>query len=218
VTAKKSNGDMVLGGRHLVGIFLLLVVVFAVVFTLGYLLGRSQYDSSIRAASKAPSKAPSTQPAAVSSTPAADAARSSDGPQAQTQSQPTEWDFYRAAQPAKSPARLTPQPRKEASARKSSAARRTSRAPVQLPRADRSLTAPLIPHGAAVLQVAALTHQSDALALAEALQKRKFRAFVLTPAADHFYRVQVGPYATAESANVARRRLERQGFKSIVKR
>ena len=35
---------MVLGGRHLVGIFFLLVVMLGVVFTLGYLLGRSQYD------------------------------------------------------------------------------------------------------------------------------------------------------------------------------
>src|SRR5579863_9738397 len=41
---------MVLGGRHLVGFFFLLVVVLGVVFTLGYLLGRSQYDTSLRAA------------------------------------------------------------------------------------------------------------------------------------------------------------------------
>ena len=34
-----------LESRHLVGLFLLLVVIFGVVFTLGYLLGRSQYDT-----------------------------------------------------------------------------------------------------------------------------------------------------------------------------
>lgn len=216
MSARKNSGDMVLGGRHLVGIFLLLVVVFAVVFTLGYLLGRSQYDSSIRAASKT---AP-VLPAAGSAPHVADAAPPPAAPQAsQTPSQPTEWDFYHAAQPAKSPPRLTPQPRKAVSGRKLSAARHSPRhKPVRLPRADRSLAAPLIPRGATVLQVAALTHQSDALALAQALQKRKFPAFVLTPAADHFYRVQVGPYPTEQSANTARHRLERQGFKSIVKR
>src|ERR1700686_4188341 len=41
---KGGGGDMVLGGRHLIGIFFLLVMVLGVVFTLGYLLGRSQYD------------------------------------------------------------------------------------------------------------------------------------------------------------------------------
>src|ERR1700726_4476766 len=46
---KKSGGDFVLESRHLVGLFMLLVVIFGVVFTLGYLLGRSQYDARLRA-------------------------------------------------------------------------------------------------------------------------------------------------------------------------
>jgi len=46
---KISGGDFILESRHLVGLFLLLVVIFGVVFTLGYLLGRSQYDSQLRA-------------------------------------------------------------------------------------------------------------------------------------------------------------------------
>jgi hypothetical protein len=41
---EKNGGDFVLESRHLVGLFMLLVVIFGVVFTLGYLLGRSQYD------------------------------------------------------------------------------------------------------------------------------------------------------------------------------
>ena len=48
-----------------------------------------------------------------------------------------------------------------------------------------------------MLQVAALVREADALALAQALQQKKFPAFVLTPGDDHFYRVQVGPYADA---------------------
>jgi hypothetical protein len=46
----RKGGDFVLESRHLVGLFLLLVVIFGIVFTLGYLLGRSQYDSRLRAA------------------------------------------------------------------------------------------------------------------------------------------------------------------------
>jgi cell division septation protein DedD len=78
--------------------------------------------------------------------------------------------------------------------------------------------APLIPGGAYLLQVAALTNESDALALAENLQKRKFPAFVLTPGADHYYRVQVGPYADAQSADIAKKGLEHAGFKALLKR
>src|SRR5690349_125806 len=51
---KKGGGDFVLESRHLVGLFLLLVVIFGVVFTLGYLMGRSQYDSRLRAAVDTP--------------------------------------------------------------------------------------------------------------------------------------------------------------------
>ncbi len=69
-----------------------------------------------------------------------------------------------------------------------------------------------------MLQVAALTRQADALALAESLQKKGFPAFVLTPGADHFYRVQVGPYADAQTSGAAKKGLEKAGFKAIVKR
>jgi len=70
-----------------------------------------------------------------------------------------------------------------------------------------------------VLQVAALDRQTDALALAAALQKKKFPAFVVPPpAGDRFYRVQVGPFADSQAASATRHRLESQGFKSIIKR
>ena len=69
-----------------------------------------------------------------------------------------------------------------------------------------------------MLQVAALVKESDALALAQALQEKKFPAFVLSPSADKYYRVQIGPYADAQSAAIARDKLEAAGFKSIVKR
>ena len=69
-----------------------------------------------------------------------------------------------------------------------------------------------------MLQVAAVTSEGDALALAQALQQKKFPAFVMTPGADKFYRVQVGPYADNQSATAARHDLEAKGFKTIVKR
>ena len=54
--------------------------------------------------------------------------------------------------------------------------------------------------------------------LAQALQQKRFPAFVITPGTDSYYRVQVGPYSDTQSAASARQDLEANGFKSIVKR
>jgi septal ring-binding cell division protein DamX len=81
-----------------------------------------------------------------------------------------------------------------------------------------SIEAPLIPPGAVVLQVAAVTRESEAVALVEALRHKDFSAFVLMPGADPYYRVLVGPYADTQSAFLVRRRLVNEGFKPILKR
>ena len=214
---KGAGGDVVLESRHLIGLFLLMVVVSTVVFTLGYLLGRSQYESQVRAAPVVSKDALRPADSAL------DSAKSGASP---TKPQPagpfaapvpSDWDFYRAAEPKKAEARLEKPGKSITLAAKATA----SVQPTAQPAAAKSklnLNAPLIPGGAIVLQVAALTRESDALAMAEVLQKRKFPAFVLAPGPDEFYRVQVGPYADAQSANIARRGLEKEGFKSIVKR
>ncbi len=63
-----------------------------------------------------------------------------------------------------------------------------------------------------------MARQGDAIALAQALQQKKFPAFVLPPGASRYYRVQVGPYTDAQSADLARQKLESQGFKAITRR
>lgn len=76
---------------------------------------------------------------------------------------------------------------------------------------------PFIPRGAILLQVAVLTRERDALALAESLRQKKFPAFVVMPGANHYYRVHVGPYRDAASAYSVGRRLKKEGFRAIVK-
>ncbi|MFZ3245585.1 MAG: SPOR domain-containing protein, partial [Candidatus Acidiferrales bacterium] len=78
--------------------------------------------------------------------------------------------------------------------------------------------APRMSRNAIVLQVAALRHESDALALADALQQKGFPAFVLTPSSDSFYRVQVGPFSTQAVGDKAKQSLQREGFKAIFRR
>lgn len=209
---KKGGGggrDMVMESRHLLGVFLGIVVLCGVFFTLGYVMGRTQYDTSVRAATASRPKpaadlVPATDPKPSTSVPAS-----------------SDWNFYRAGEAKSAPAPLKPEP---AAAKPSTISSASSKMAVPAPKpassgaASRLGKPPLIPRGAVVLQVAALTRENDALALAEALQQKEYPAFVLGPAGDNLYRVQVGPFADAGSADKARRSLERDGFKAITKR
>lgn len=216
-SGEKKGGDFVLEGRHLAGLFLLLVVIFGVVFTLGYLLGRSQYDTKVRTAFSKPdaSLALGTAPATASSEKPADRTAPPAGGNSQ-------WDFYHAAEPKAvsdhlaAPASSTPSARPAGAKPAASQPAALKAASAQNP--PSGIRAPRIPKGAITLQVAAVMHEGDALALAQALQGKKFPAFVLNPDADKYFRVQVGPYSDNQSAGTARRELEAQGFKSITKR
>jgi len=90
---------------------------------------------------------------------------------------------------------------------------RTTAPPRTAGGSSKTLNAPLIPGSAYTLQVAALGKEADALELAARLQKKKFPAFVLSPQADKYYRVQVGPYADPKAADAARKGLEAQVLK-----
>ncbi|MBI3670530.1 MAG: SPOR domain-containing protein [Acidobacteria bacterium] len=202
---------MVLESRHLIGVFLLMVVIFGVVFTLGYLLGRGQAGSARLLASNSPAATGPAASAAGTSSAKADPAATGGAPA------PSDWDLYRP-DPNKKASAPNAKPGKtaEAASKPPEPAPSSPKAPAGKGRA--AMTAPLVPRGAILLQVAALTKESDALALAEALQQKKFPAFVLTPGADHFYRVQVGPYTDQKEANASLHKLENEGFKAIVKR
>jgi DedD protein len=213
---KKSGGDFVLESRHLVGLFLLLVVIFGVVFTLGYLLGRSQYDSQVRAAVGPP---PGSD---ASAAPAAAKSKSRPEPEdAQVPKKNSDWDFYHSADPQAAADHLQPAPKTVAASAPAAAAAKpavVSSKTAKPAKPSSGADGSLIPKGAIMLQVAAVLHQDDALALAQALQQKKFPAFVIPPGADKLFRVQVGPYPDNQSASNARQQLQAKGFKSIIKR
>jgi cell division protein FtsN len=235
---KAASGDVVLESRHLIALFVVMVVIFGAVFVLGYELGRNQYHAQVRAA--APAEAISAEPAlrtVLASKPSPADGKSVAGPQkvdADTPT-PTDWDFYQAAdanpptpqldQPAKS---LSPTSAAQASGAANLAAAKANRATssavaatkpaAAIKSATPSMDAPLIPHGTILLQVAALDRESDALAMAEVLEQKKFPTVIVPPGADKFYHIQVGPYRDLESAIAARSALENAGFKSIIKR
>lgn len=215
---KKPGGgrDTVLESRHVVGMFLGVVVLCGVFFTLGYVMGRTQQDSSVKAVS---ASAATARPADKTATPAP---------------APSSWDFVSGGNAKKSPGKLETPAKTTATGgpppvitstpiRTESAATKSPEKtlPVAKPSAatKKALTkAPVIPRGSVVLQIAALTREGDALALVEALQKKQFPAFLLTPTTGNLYRVQVGPYLDGKAADAAKKALEREGFKAITKR
>jgi cell division septation protein DedD len=69
-----------------------------------------------------------------------------------------------------------------------------------------------------VFQLAALTKEADALYMADIAQQKHFPSFVVAPANDRLFRVQVGPYPEGPAAEKAKAALAQAGFKPIIKR
>jgi cell division septation protein DedD len=220
MAGNRRSRDWVLGGRHLAGIFILLVVMFGMVFTLGYLLGRNQYDAQLRAAASILPGQPDSAPERGNAQPAkaGRATAASSAAKAEKQTPPTDWAFYHSAEPEKPLEPLAEAPKSFVPDSTSTPTAKTAGSRVGSPRSNlKSVSAPVVPRGAIVLQVAAMARRADAVALAQALQQKKFPAFVLPPGVNRYYRVQVGPYMDAQSADLARQRLESQGFKALTR-
>lgn len=213
-----KRGDRVLESRHLIVLFLGIVLLCGVFFTLGYVIGHNQYDGAVHAAEVPTASAPIIHKASKPSV--------SDSASATTPAPAnSEWDFYSKnasnhLEPAEKPAAAaspsaapTAAPANKETSAPPAATESTKASPV-----SSRFQPPRMLKGSVVLQVAAVTHQSDAVAMADALQRKKFSAFVLAPSGDNFYRVQVGPYRDERNAESAKNALERAGFKSIIKR
>jgi cell division septation protein DedD len=213
---KSSAGERVLEGRHVIGLFFLMLLFSGVFFTLGYVMGRNQLDAQVRAGSthgsdtllplKAePSAKPNKSPVSTpgNSDPAPDAPPS------------TEWEFYRAGDKNSSNDHLKAAPPASSSTQPKAIATSAKSAPSSAVRP--AATASAIPRGSYLLQVVALRTESDAVSVANELRKKKFPAFVQAPQGDKYYRVQVGPYADLKAMQTAKKGLETAGFKAIIK-
>jgi cell division septation protein DedD len=126
----------------------------------------------------------------------------------------SDWEFYHAGEKKAGNDRLKAAP----TAKAVSASSKNGAQPKATSAVARTrINSPAMARGSYSLQVAALTREADAMALATSLQKKRFPAFVLSPQGDKFYRVHVGPYADLKSAEAAKKGLESAGFKAIVK-
>jgi cell division septation protein DedD len=223
-SSRRSAGDRVLESKHVIGLFLLMLVFSGIFFTLGYVMGRNQYDGQVRASGSTTGGDVLKRTDAATQNPSrknAPAAAPSNETDPTLKSDPS-WEFSENNQPARSEPRLeappknvSPTPSAKTVAPKTAQPQAVP-APTPSPKPGKSnLNAPLIPSGAIVLQVAALVKQDDALAIAGNLQKKHFAAYVQTPQKDKFYRVQVGPFKDKKAADAAKKGLENEGFKAF---
>jgi cell division septation protein DedD len=216
---RSSAGERVLEGRHVIGLFFLMLLFSGVFFTLGYVMGKNQLDAQVRAASTRgadavlPLKQDPATKAAKSPVSTPDAA----APSGDTAATPpsSEWEFYRAGEKKAANDHLKPAPVAPPSASPKTIAT-SAKSPVQPVGAAKS-GSPGIPKGSYLLQVAAVRSEADAVSLAGELRKKKFPAFVQTPQGDKYYRVQVGPYNEPRAMQNAKKGLEASGFKAIIK-
>jgi len=212
----------VLEGRHVIGLFFLMLLFSGVFFTLGYVMGRNQFEGQVRAET-------STKSSDMVISPKSDveSKRTKEIPKIEPATDPvappsSDWEFYHAGDNKVADEHLKPAPPTS-----NSSAKNVVPAPAKLnagvkataaPAAKNVASAPQVSHGAFTVQVAALTKQADAMSVASNLQKKKFPAYVVPPQGDKYFRVQVGPYPNQKAADAARKSIESAGFKAIVKR
>ena len=223
---KRGAGERVLESRHVIALFLLMLVFSGIFFALGYVMGVKQYDSQVRAAGTGSHNldseiAPKQQMPAKKGVDAAPAANETDP----ATSGNSEWEFYGSNKTTRGEPRLQPAS-EPPSGTVTTASPGSSKPRVEMPPATPPpaptksgkgpLVAPQLPKGSIVLQVAALRRQDDALAIATSLQKKRFAAYVETPRKDKFYRVQVGPFRDQKAADAAKKGLEGEGFKAFI--
>jgi DedD protein len=205
-----GGGDRVLESRHLVGLFLGVVLLCGVFFTLGYVMGRTQYGGAVHAA-ETPMKTAPLPSSSGKPAPKEPVSSPNSKPApcwADCDPKVTDRDVI----PPSKPAPAAPAKAEKAAAPPPPASTKPASAK-EPPR----FQPPALGKNSIVLQVAATKQQRDALDMADVLQKKKFPSFVANSPADAFYHVQVGPYPDLASAESAKRALEQLGFKSIIK-
>ena len=216
-----GGGDRVLESRHLVMLFLSVVLLCGVFFTLGYVMGHTQYGAAPVHAENVP-----THPTPAPAQPKKSPLRDTSVPAPTTKSPcDSSWDNCTTNPPEEKPV-VTPAPSKSKPKAEPIPNAKVSgpTTPVPIPGAAAKSpsspaknTAPPVSKNGIILQVAAVKQQRDAMQMADELMKKKFAAFVVDSKADGFYHVQVGPYADKASAEAARHALEDAGFKAIIK-
>ena len=190
---KSEDGqyELILENRQVLMIFFVAAALCGVFFGLGYVVGKNSGSGFVLP----------QQTAAPAG--GAEGKRSALSP-AESPSQ--------AATPTSAPATSQPEPKAAEPEKKPEAAEKKETAAAPPP------PAPAPAESVITLQVAALSKRDDADAMVALLKRKSFPVTLVTNAPDNLFRVQVGPYTSVKEAEAVKTRLEREGFKPIVKK
>ena len=237
MASSSDDTEITLGVGKLLGLFFLLAAICGVFFSIGYSLGKSsgreqalndqpaQVSTSSDAASPASANGankPSAALAAKSDTQPAEDANGKD--------QQSSLTFYKAVQQNDTTAAAQPVQTASKPAETTPPARPATAAPAVSPSSSEiaskpaptviSHTSPVTGPGTIVVQIAAVSREDDAVALAGALRKKNYNVFVVNNPVtnDKFYHVQVGPFSTVAEAEAMKAQLVAEGYNPIIKR
>ena len=232
-----DDTEITLGMGKLLGLFFLLAAICGVFFSIGYSLGKSTgHEQALNDQPAAAATMPEvTASAASQNKPSAVVAVKAEAEPA-PQEQPTAGNpqgnltFYKAVQqpddgtqpPAKEThsaaanTRATPEPVPVTVAKNTTA----SSVPASAPAPQVARPTPVTGPGTIVVQIAAVSREDDAVALAGALRKKNYNVFVVNNPVtnDKLYHVQVGPFASLQDAEAMKLKLTGEGYSPIVKR
>lgn len=184
-------------------VFFAFVVVCALFFGMGFTLGKNATVSA-------------------STTASVPAASATDKTAADSASEPP-LTFYKTVEQKDANAKLTQPdlPSSESPAPSAQPhpeiARATTPAPAPAPSTAAPTPTAAAPSGI-VVQVAAVTRSEDAAALANALKRKDYGAFVASVPTDKLFRVQIGPFSDLKAAEATKNKLVSDGYNSIVKK
>lgn len=238
-----DDGDITLGPGKLLGLFFMLVAVCGVFFAIGYSLGKTSAreqavndKTALNASLSVPAVGDSSvgKPSAVVS-PKNEPPVAEEAPASKSQPDMTFYNAVRqndhgsqsvsteAAQPAGSKGKPEQAPDSQV-AKAATPAQSDSAKPVPVVKSESAgETKPAIAtvaSGGFVVQIAAVSREEDAAALAGALRKKSYSVFVVNNPAVHdkLFHVQVGPFATLQDAEAMKAKLTGEGYNPIVKR
>jgi DedD protein len=240
-TMASDDTEITLGAGKLLGLFFLLAAICGVFFSIGYSLGKSSgreqavndQPAQVNASSD-PSPATSgtsqSKPSAAVAVKSGAPAPASDETNAPNQQ--SSLTFYKAVQqndngtpPAAAASQTAPATARDqkvipATATAPSPALSTSAASTARSPDVVSHTSPVTGPGTIVVQIAAVSREDDAVALAGALRKKNYNVFVVNNPVtnDKFYHVQVGPFANVAEAEAMKAKLVAEGYNPIIKR
>jgi DedD protein len=243
-----EDNEITLGAGKMLGLFFMLAAICGIFFAVGYSLGKTsarEQGLSDRTAEERPANGAGQASTGTGS--AATARNSEIAPTAnsdEAEAKGPDLTFYKAVKQSGQDANAdlqTPQPAEAphpnsgpsqanpASALKSGGDTSSRLEPTagSVPANSEAISplsaqaaTPPAGRGTYLVQIAAVSHEEDAAALAGALRKKSFAAAVVNNPAgkDRLFHVVLGPYATLQDAEAMKLKLQSEGYNPIVKR